>query len=109
MAPMLAAFWRLVDGFISWSVGAAVFALIFKLLPEARVAWRDVWIGAVVTALLFAAGKFVFGFYLRWVSFDTLYGPAGALILVLVWAYYSAQIVLLGAEFTRAYAKLHAP
>jgi membrane protein len=104
MAPQLAMFWRLFDGFISWGVGVAVFAITFKFLPEAKVAWRDVWTGAVVTAVLFTAGKSVFGFYLRWVSFDTMYGPAGALIVVLVWAYYSAQIVLLGAEVTNACA-----
>ncbi len=107
VAPGLAPFWQFVGAVASWSVGALVFALVFKLLPEARVAWRDVWVGALVTAVLFAAGKYLFGLYLRWVSFDSMYGPAGALIVVLVWAFYSAQIVLFGAEFTHAYSRLY--
>ena len=83
---------------------AAFFALLFKVLPDAQVAFRDVWIGALVTSLLFHVGKFAIGLYLGQASVASSFGAAGSLAVLLVWVYYSAQIVLLGAEFTRAYA-----
>ncbi len=84
-----------------------LFALIYKLIPRAQVRWRDVWIGAAVTAALFAAGKLAIGFYLGRGSIATAFGAAGSLVVLMVWVYYSAQIFLLGAEFTRAYAHAH--
>src|SRR5207249_6008014 len=80
--------------------------LIFKLLPDAPVAWRDVWTGAVVTAALFSLGQHLIGLYLGQSSLASAYGAAGSLVVVLVWVYYSAQIVLFGAEITLAYAHL---
>jgi membrane protein len=81
-----------------------LFAMIYKILPSARIAWRDVLIGSVVTAALFSIGKFAIGLYLGNSAIASSYGAAGSVILVLVWVYYSAQIFLLGAEFTKVYA-----
>jgi membrane protein len=82
----------------------ALFALIFKLLPNARVAWRDVWIGATATGVMFLIGKFLIGIYLGQSDLASTFGAAGSLITILLWVYYSSQIVLFGAEFTKAYA-----
>jgi membrane protein len=82
-----------------------LFAMIYKILPSVRIAWRDVIIGALVTALLFSVGKFAIGVYLGNSAIASSYGAAGSVILVLVWVYYSAQIFLLGAEFTKVYAR----
>ena len=89
---------------ISFVVITLLFALIFKFLPDAKVAWRDVWIGALITALLFSVGKYLLGIYIGAGSVGSSYGAAGSLIVLLVWVYYSAQIVLFGAEFTQVYA-----
>lgn len=91
---------------IAFSFGLVVvlFATIYKVLPSVRIAWRDVFVGAVVTALLFTIGKFAIGAYLGNSSIAGTYGAAGSVVLLLVWVYYSAQIFLLGAEFTRSYA-----
>lgn len=82
----------------------AVFALIYKTMPRASIHWRDVWIGAAVTALLFVAGKFLIGEYIGRSGVSSAYGAAASLIVVLLWVYYSAQIFLFGAEFTWVYA-----
>ena len=96
---------RLLDFALSFGLITIVFAAIFKLLPEARVQWRDVWIGAVATSLLFVAGQFVLGWYLGRAALTSGYGAFGALIVFLLWTNYSAQIMLFGAEFTHVYAK----
>jgi membrane protein len=83
---------------------ALFFALIFKVLPDAKISWHDVWVGALVTSALFHLGKFLIGLYLGKASVASAFGAAGSLAVLLVWVYYSAQIVLLGAEFTRTYA-----
>jgi membrane protein len=83
---------------------AAFFALIFKVLPDAKVAWKDVWLGAFVTSLLFHVGKYLIALYIGRASVASTFGAAGSLAVLLVWIYYSSQIMLLGAEFTRAYA-----
>ena len=82
-----------------------LFGAIFKVLPDAKIAWSDVRVGAVVTALLFVAGKFALGLYLGRSNPGEAFGAAGALALMLVWIYYSSMIVLLGAEFTQAWAE----
>src|SRR5205085_9068243 len=82
-----------------------IFAAIYKLMPRARIGWHDVWAGAAVTSLLFGAGKFLIGLYLGKSSVASAFGAAGSLVVVMVWVYYSAQIFLLGAEFTRLYAE----
>lgn len=89
---------------VSFAMVTLLFAAIFKVLPDARIAWRDVWVGAVVTALLFVIGKFLIGLYLGRSDPGQAYGAAGSLAVVLVWIYYSAMIVLFGAEFTQTWA-----
>ena len=84
-----------------------LFAMTFKVLPNVEIRWRDVWIGASVTALLFTVGKFLLGLYLGRATVGSAYGTAGSLVAVLVWVYYSAQILYLGAEFTQAYAHMY--
>lgn len=81
-----------------------LFALLFKVVPDAEIAWHDVWIGAAVTSLLFSLGKLLIGLYLGKSDVTTAFGAAGSLVLILVWVYYSAQIVFFGGEFTKVYA-----
>jgi len=100
IGPML----ELADFLGSMVVHTLLFAMIFKLLPDAAIRWREVWLGAGVTAGLFFVGKLVIGLYLGTSEVGAAYGAAGWVILILAWVYYSAQIVLFGAEFTRAYA-----
>lgn len=95
---------ELVNNVISFAVVTALFALIFRLLPETRVRMRHVWIGAGVTALLFTMGKTVLGYYLGRAALTSAYGAAGSLLVLLLWCYYAAQIVFFGAEFTRVTA-----
>jgi membrane protein len=85
-------------------LSTAVFAMIYKWMPRVRIDWRDVWIGAVVTSLLFVAGKFLIGAYIGRSEVSSRFGAAGSLVVVLLWVYYSAQIFLFGAEFTWAYS-----
>ena len=80
------------------------FALIFKFLPDVKIQWRDVWIGAVMTAIFFAIGKWALGLYLGSGTAASVYGAASSLITLLLWIYYSSQILLFGAEFTQVYA-----
>jgi membrane protein len=94
----------LFDTIITFVVITGLFAAIFKVLPDARIAWKDVWVGAAVTALLFTIGKFALGFYLGRSNPGEAFGAAGSLALVLVWIYYSSMIVLFGAEFTQQWA-----
>jgi membrane protein len=88
----------------SFGLVTLLFAMIFKVLPDVKIAWRDVWIGAAVTALLFTIGKFLIGLYLAKSSVASTYGAAGSLVVLLLWIYYSSQILFLGAEFTEVYA-----
>jgi membrane protein len=84
-----------------------LFALIFRFLPDERVPWKDVWLGAFMTSLLFTIGKFLIGVYLGKAGIGSAYGAAGSLVIVLVWVYYSAQIFFFGAEFTHVFATSH--
>jgi membrane protein len=95
---------QIINLIISIGVITLFFALIFKLLPDADVAWRDVWVGAFFTAVLFSLGKTLIGLYLGSSAIASSYGAAGSLVLLLVWIYYSAQILFFGAEFTQVYA-----
>jgi membrane protein len=104
LLPIPEAVMQLMNFALSFLVITGLFALIFKVLPDARVAWRDVWIGAALTAALFTIGKFALGLYLGKSNVASAYGAAGSLVLVLLWVYYSAQILLYGAEFTQVYA-----
>jgi membrane protein len=96
---------QILNAIISLAVITLLFAMIFKFLPDIEIAWRDVWIGALITAALFTVGKEILGLYLGKSGVASSYGAAGSLIVLLLWVYYSAQIVFFGAEFTKAYAK----
>ena len=98
---------QLLNFALGFALITALFALIYKLLPSRRIAWSDVWVGAAVTSLLFGIGKFLIGLYLGKAAIASSFGAAGALVVVIVWVYYSAQIFLLGAEFTYQYARSH--
>lgn len=99
--------WRGLFLLVSFCFTTLLFALIFKLLPDERIDWHDVWLGAALTAVLFMVGQHLLGLYLALSSVASAYGAAGSLVLILVWVYYSAQIVLFGAEFTYIYATTH--
>jgi membrane protein len=99
------AFWQVVNAVMSLAIITFLFAAIFKILPDAEVRWSDVWIGAIVTSLLFVIGKTLIGLYLGHASVGSTYGAAGSLLVFLVWVYYSAQILFFGAEFTQVYAR----
>src|ERR671934_262211 len=96
---------HLIDIALSFALTTLLFAMIYKIMPRVRIAWRDVWVGAAVTAALFAVGKWAIGLYIGRSSVTSAFGAAGSLVVVMVWVYYSAQIFLLGAEFTRLYAE----
>lgn len=102
--PAQESLWQALNFLISFGVITFLFALIFKVLPDVRIAWRDVWIGAVITSVLFNLGKFLFGLYLGRSSVTSAYGAAGSLVIVLLWVYYSAQILFFGAKFTQVFA-----
>lgn len=89
---------------ISFGIITLLFAAMFKVLPDVEIQWRDVWVGAGVTSFLFTIGKFALGYYLGRQSVESTYGAAGALVLLLLWVYYAAQILFFGAEFTKVYA-----
>lgn len=99
------AVWQVLNFLISFGVVSALFAVTFKVVPDAEVRWRDVWIGAVVTAFLFSVGKFLIGLYLGKSTVASSYGAAGSIVLLVIWVYYSSTILFLGAEFTQVYAK----
>ena len=90
---------------VSFLVVMLLFAMIFKFLPDVNVRWRDVWVGAALTALLFTLGKLLIGLYLGNMSIGSAYGAAGSFVVLVVWIYYSAQIMFFGAELTQVYAK----
>jgi membrane protein len=96
--------WHLVDFIVSLGLVTLLFAMIFKILPDVTLTWRDVWIGAFITALLFGLGKFLLGFYLGRSMLASAYGAAGSLVVLLIWVYYSVQILLFGAAVTRVWA-----
>jgi membrane protein len=113
--------WQWVEGYVPFSGRVAVwlnygvvvvvetvlFALIFKYLPDGKIAWGDVWLGALVTSLLFGVGNALIGLYFAHSTIGSAYGAAGSLAIFLLWAYYSAQILYLGAEFTQTYARMY--
>ncbi|HWB40303.1 MAG TPA: YihY/virulence factor BrkB family protein [Gemmatimonadales bacterium] len=103
--PEVAVLWQGVNTLVSLGVVTLLFAMIFQFLPDADLRLRDVWMGALVTAGLFTVGKFAIGLYLGTSDVASTYGAAGSVVVLLIWVYYSSQIVLLGAEFTRAYVE----
>jgi membrane protein len=98
---------HVLDLVLSFGLMTVLFAMIYKIVPRVRIRWRDVWVGAAVTALLFAIGKVLIGLYLGRSEIASGFGAAGSLVLFMVWVYYSAQIFLIGAEFTWVYAHEH--
>jgi membrane protein len=98
---------EIMNFLISFAVIGVLFAMIFKFLPDVKIPWRNTWMGAALSALLFNIGKFVLGFYLGHSSVSSTYGAAGSLIALLMWVYYSSQTLFLGAEFSRAYSLKH--
>jgi membrane protein len=97
--------WGALDLAVSVATVAVLFALLFRLLPDAVVAWRDAWAGALATSLMFSVGKVLLGLYLGRSATTSSFGAASAMAMLLLWVYYNAQLVLLGAEFTQAYAR----
>ena len=105
LLPGFTPLWQILNFAISFGFISLLFALIYYYLPDVKIRWKDVWIGAIITALLFTVGKFAIGLYLGRGSFGSAYGAAGSLIVFLAWVFYSAQILLFGAEFTQVYAR----
>lgn len=99
------ALWSVLNFAISLGIVTLLFALIYKVIPDAKIHWRDVWVGAGVTAVLFTIGKLLVGLYLGKSTFVSSYGAAGSIVALVVWVYYSSQVVFLGAEFTQVYAR----
>lgn len=103
--PGGATLWEAINFVISLAVISGLFALIFKVVPDVEIGWRDVWIGAATTAVMFALGKFALGLYLGRASVASPYGAAGSFVVLVIWVYYAAQILFFGAEFTQVYAR----
>jgi membrane protein len=104
LLPAAAALWPVLDILVSFMFVTVLFAMIYKVLPDVHIAWKDVWIGAAITAILFAVGKFLIGLYLGKSGVSSTYGAAGSLVTILLWVYYSALIFFFGAEVTKVYA-----
>jgi len=104
ISPWLSYFLVVGDLLVFFFVFTLMFAVIFKILPNVKTEWQDVWIGATLTSFLFTLGRFVIGIYLGYSSVVSIYGAAGSFVVILLWIYYSAHIFLLGAEFTQVYA-----
>jgi membrane protein len=101
------AFAQALNTVIAFGLTTTVFALIYKFMPRGKIEWHDVWVGAAVTAVLFTFGKFLISLYIGRSAVASAFGAAGSLAVVMIWVYYSAQIFLLGAEFTWVYAHSH--
>ena len=99
--------WENLDFIVSLGLMTFLFGLMFKYVPDITIAWKDVFVGSVITALLFIFGKFLLGVYISRGSLGSAYGAAGSLIVFLAWVYYSAQIILFGAEFTQVYSRMY--
>lgn len=98
---------QILNTVISFGITMLAFAMIYKIIPRVKIDWRDVWIGAGVTAILFTVGKFLIGFYIGRSGVVSGFGAASSIVIVLIWVYYSAQIFLIGAEFTWVYAHIY--
>jgi membrane protein len=105
LLPMPGAVLQVVNFLISFLVITILFAIVYKVLPDVRLKWTDVAIGAAITSLLFSVGKFLIGLYLVTTTIASSYGAAGSFLIVLLWVYYSAQVFFLGAEFTKIYTQ----
>ncbi|MEO8200873.1 MAG: YihY/virulence factor BrkB family protein [Gemmatimonadota bacterium] len=103
--PGGAIFWEFINFIVSFGVTTLLFAMIFKVLPNVRLAWRDVWVGSLITSFFFTIGKLLIGLYLGTSTIGSSYGAAGSLVVIMLWVYYSSQVVLFGAEVTQAYVQ----
>ena len=97
--------WQIIDFVVSFGFITLLFAMIYKVLPNVDLTWRDVWIGALITSFLFTLGKVLIGLYLGHSSIGSTYGAAGSIVIILIWVYYSSQVVLFGAEVTQAFVR----
>jgi len=104
--PILQPFGELPTALLTFAVVTFLFAMMFKVLPDVNVPWRDVWLGAIITSILFSLGKFFIGLYLGRSSYASAYGAAGSLVVLIVWIYYSSQILFFGAELTQVYSRM---
>jgi membrane protein len=100
-------FLQITDSVLTFIITTFLFSLMFKILPDAKIKWKDVFIGGLITSVFFTVGKLAIGYYLGSSSISTVYGAAGSVMIIMVWVYYSSIILYLGAEFTKVYAKLH--
>jgi membrane protein len=107
LLPGAGILWQVLDVGVSFSIITVLFALIFKVVPDVNIEWRDVWLGSVITALLFVSGKTAIAYYLGRSGVESAYGAAGSLLVLLAWVYYSSQILFFGAEFTKLHAEDH--
>ena len=107
LAPRAGFIWHYVDLVFSFAILTILFALLYKFLPDAHIAWRDVWVGAAVTAIFFAGGKYLISLYLATTAIESVFGAVGSFLIILIWIYASTAILLLGAEFTHIYAEEH--
>ncbi len=107
LVPGFTYLWQCLNFLISFGIITLLFAMMFKILPDAKIDWKDVWMGAAITAVLFVIGKSLLGFYLGKTSLASAYGAAGSLVIILTWVFYSAQILFMGAEFTQVYVRNH--
>ncbi|OCQ89664.1 ribonuclease BN [Nostoc sp. MBR 210] len=105
LLPGIDFIWQFLNFILSFVITTLLFGLIFKVLPDVKITWNDVLIGAVITSLLFSLGRYLLGQYLGNSSFGSTYGAAGSLVVILAWVYYAAQILFFGAEFTQVYAR----
>jgi len=104
LSPSLLVIFVVADFILSIAITTVLFAMMFKILPDAKIKWKSVWIGAFITAILFEIGKFALGLYFGKADPASGYGAAGSIILILLWASYSSMIVFYGAEFTKVYS-----
>jgi len=105
LIPGATILWNVLDTSVSFAIVVLLFAAIYKIIPDVHIDWQDVWTGAVVTAVLFTAGKAAISFYIGRAGVGSAYGAAGSVLIVLAWVYYSSQILFIGAEFTKLYAE----
>ncbi|NJM08435.1 YihY/virulence factor BrkB family protein [Candidatus Gracilibacteria bacterium] len=107
LLPFSAIIWQIINFIVSLAVTTLLFAAIYKFIPDVKITWHDVWIGAFVTAVLFSIGRFLLGWYLSVGASTSVYGAAASFVVLLLWVYYSAQILFFGAEFTQVYANTY--
>lgn len=105
--PGFSFLWQFISFLVSFGMITLLFAAIYTILPDAQVEWRDAFVGAIITAILFMLGQFLFGLFLSRTQLGSAYGVAGSFIIIITWIYYAAHILFLGAEFTKVYARRH--